>query len=223
MSMSTAGYHHVRSVVRRSHKGFVGLFHSLKSNGPIEFESLLERDFLYLMEVDPLVTAVRDQPVEIKWMCDGKIHPHVPDFELGCRTGPEMIEVKPAKKASEPAIVERTRVITALLARQGILYRVLTEEFIRREPTLSRAKTLLHGLGHEPSVEEANAVVRLLSAPTEGLTTIEICARLAAPPSFTNTIYAMVMSGQLVFADTAAPIIPTSRVRLNLRHGEGAQ
>lgn len=203
----------VRRVIRRGHKGFVGLFPSRKSGRPLEFESLLERNFLCLMEVDPLVNSVRVQPREIRWTIDGTIHRHIPDFEIEYIRKLVVVEIKPDHKAAQPAFVQRTRIITSVLHKEGIAYRVLTETLICREPALSNAKILLRGLAHEPSPAERDAVTAMVAIAPQGLTIREICLRLSAPPEFANSIYAMVMSGEIVLADASAPVNTYSRVK----------
>lgn len=204
----------LRKVVRRSHAGFVGLFHSRKAKNPLEFESLLERDFLYLVEVNPSVVGVKCQPCEIRWSRHGNIYRHIPDFELRYLTGTELIEIKPDAKAADPAVAIRTQLVSALLAEGGVPYRVIGENFIRREPHLSRAKTLLHGLGYEPSASATAAVVDLLRAEPGGLAIVEICARLEEASSFANCVYAMVMSGLITFCDDTGPFSALSHVKL---------
>ena len=206
--------HVARRVVRRGHRGFVGLFASRKSVRPIQFESLLEYKFLCLAEVDPLLTDIREQPREITWTdFDGVVRRHIPDFEVVYRLKPVITEVKPAHKTIEPTFKERTTIITSLLGQEGVLYRVLTEAVIYREPALSNAKVLLRGLGHDPLPEESNAVASLLAAAPEGMSIIEICRRLSAPPEFSNSIYAMIMAGQIALADSGAPVDVYARVQ----------
>jgi hypothetical protein len=140
----------VRTIVRRRHRGFVCLFHSQKSAIPIECESLLELDFVRLAEVDHDITSIIHQPREITWTLGGVTHLHIPDFEITYKGDPVIVEVKPQRMATQPAVRERTKIVTRDLAEKGILYRILTETFIRREPQLSHSKLILRGLAQDP-------------------------------------------------------------------------
>lgn len=194
----------VRTIVRRQHRGFVCLFHSQKSAIPIECESLLELDFVRLVEVDHDITSIIHQPREISWTLDGVTHLHIPDFEITYKRNPVVVEVKPRRRAALPAVLERTKIVTRDLAEKGVLYRILTETFIRREPQLSYAKLVLRGLAHDPAPHDRQAVLGILAHDFRGLTTVDICHQLQKPPFFVNTILAMVLRGDLCFAECHA-------------------
>ena len=51
-----------RKITNRGSKKVIGKFPSLKMNTTIWWESQLERDYIYLLEIDPDVTAYQGQP-----------------------------------------------------------------------------------------------------------------------------------------------------------------
>jgi hypothetical protein len=165
------------------------------------------------MEVDPRISAINAQPYEVSWCHNGIIHRHTPDFEIIRLGKPSCIEVKPVGKASEPIIIERTASISSILGQEGIRYHVLTDLFIRRQPTLSNAKVLLHGLGCEPSPEKRDSVLAVLAGSPNGLRIAEVCQLASEAPEFANSVFAMVMSGAVQIVDKGAPLNALSLVR----------
>jgi len=126
---------------------------------------------------------------------------HIPDFAVTYRGAPAIIEVKYSEDAAKPEIVERTEIVTETLAKEGIVYRVLTEKFIRREPALTVAKLLLRGMDHDPSPNDRQAVIELLDQTPQGLEIGQIRTALSKEPVFVNSVLAMVLSGDLVIHD----------------------
>ena len=74
----------VRKVSNRG-GNIVGRFPSLKMGRMIAFESLLERDFIYLLDYDVRVEWFEEQPLTIEYQHDGQALHYTPDFH--CRRG----------------------------------------------------------------------------------------------------------------------------------------
>lgn len=210
----------VRKVVRRSHMGFVGWFHSRK-HGKVAYESHLERDFVRLMEVDPQVTRLRAQPRWIKWWDpDGVCHDHCPDFAFE-RCGTSVIaEVKYANVFESPKtdadrlVCIRTPIVTAQFQDEGILYRALTERFIRRQPALANAMFLLKGIHCDPTESEVAEVKKLLVSHPAGIALGRISVVLLRPLEFVNEVLAMIMDGHVRLASPDKPASLDSPVLL---------
>ncbi len=60
----------------------VGRFPYLKMGWMIAFESLLERDFIYLRDYDLRVEWFEEQPLTIEYLHDGQTLHYAPDFHL---------------------------------------------------------------------------------------------------------------------------------------------
>ena len=71
----------VRNVTNRG-GNVIGRFPSLKMQRMIAFESLLERDFIYLLDYDAAVTWFEEQPLTIEYEHEGKLLHYTPDFHL---------------------------------------------------------------------------------------------------------------------------------------------
>ena len=73
-----------------------GLFPSLKNPEGIMFESTLERDYCYHLELDPKVTFYEGQPLTLEFKIDGKPRKYTPDFLIKLESSDKdlLVEVK---------------------------------------------------------------------------------------------------------------------------------
>lgn len=72
--------------VRPSHTSFTGQYAMKRLGVSVEFESLIERDFVTLMDFDRDVVAVDAQPLTVDWKDEkGKAHRYIPDFLVNFR------------------------------------------------------------------------------------------------------------------------------------------
>lgn len=132
-----------RRVVTRSNARVTGKFPSLKNGRMAHWESSLERDAFLLHEIDPSVSAYREQPAQITFLMGGKIRAHFPDLFVSTTTGGIFREVKGSDEAKDPEVVERTAVLSAMLPLQGYRYELFSETNIRAQPRLENAGFVL--------------------------------------------------------------------------------
>lgn len=139
----------VSMIVRKpSNKGgvkkFIGRFPSFRLNAMLWFESLLERDYLCLLEFDHLdVLSFREQPGRIYYTLDGKGRRYTPDFYVERKSKRQIIEVKPESKALREKNRTLFRIASQICSREGYEFKVITETFIRVQPRLNNVKLLL--------------------------------------------------------------------------------
>ncbi|MCX6056896.1 MAG: TnsA endonuclease N-terminal domain-containing protein [Chloroflexi bacterium] len=86
----------VRKVSNHS-RNVIGRFPFAKMGRMIAFESLLERDFIYLLEYDPSVKWFEEQPLSIKYLQEGKQFQYTPDFHLLENGQHVLVECKPQR------------------------------------------------------------------------------------------------------------------------------
>jgi hypothetical protein len=80
----------------RRQQNYPGFFWLATTQSTQPYESLLERDRLWLADFDSKVTSVVSQPVQITVHLEGGTRRHVPDFLFGFRDGSyQMVDVKP--------------------------------------------------------------------------------------------------------------------------------
>lgn len=130
-----------RKVITRGPIRVVGKFPSIKSGRMHHWESQLERDRMYQLELDPEVIRFREQPMTLEVSVNGHLHRYTPDLEVQTTHEPLIEEIKPADKVEAHA--DLFEAVSEFLADEGIAFRVVTDNEIRREPHLSNIKQLL--------------------------------------------------------------------------------
>lgn len=137
--------------------------------GSVEYESLLEREFLYLLEANGHLRSVKTQPYTLKLTVDGKMRKYTPDVEVQWQDGRPwplgsqcaVFEVKPWKVLREDweDLAPKFHAARAHFAEAGIAFRVVTDRFIRG-PLLENAKLVVSGLRGEQPSDERYVTVR---------------------------------------------------------------
>ncbi|WP_159602394.1 TnsA endonuclease N-terminal domain-containing protein [Hydrogenophaga sp. PBL-H3] len=126
-----------RKVVTRRGKKIRGKFPSKKLGKIVEWESLIERDAILMMEYHPAVLRYQEQPSEETYYdASGNARRCYPDFSCDLASGKTiLLEIKSAKELDHDKKMQRKLGQIALsFARQGRPYRVLTDKEIRRQP-----------------------------------------------------------------------------------------
>lgn len=88
----------------RNQANYPGWLWSATMGRLVGYESLLERDRLWLADFDPAVSGIASQPL---WMSgrDGHVpRRHVPDFLLRTETGFVVVDVKPDRMLADPCV-----------------------------------------------------------------------------------------------------------------------
>lgn len=132
-----------RKVVTRSGRGFRGYFPSKKLNRMVEYESLLERDALYLFECSPGVKSYRAQPELIFYEHADQTRKYYPDYEVILTSGAIFhIEVKPAVKLINLELHSKLLAIETRYESHAATFKILTDTVIRLEPLFSNLKAI---------------------------------------------------------------------------------
>lgn len=120
----------------------IGLFSSFKMNDNFWYESHLERDYMYLLEIDPNVISYRSQPFKIKYLVQGKKRTYTPDLFVELATEKHVAEVKPVSKVNSERNQEIFRHVAPQCKEQGWKFVVVTDQMIRVQPKLNNVKLL---------------------------------------------------------------------------------
>ncbi len=108
----------------------------------IWYESLNERDYMYLLEIDPEVVSYRSQPLKISYTLNHQLRRYTPDFLVQRRSREQIVEIKPEKRLNQEQNVQLFQAITNLGQSQGWEFVVITDKMIQKEPLLSNLKLL---------------------------------------------------------------------------------
>lgn len=118
--------------IPKNYRNITGKIPSQKSNRMISFESKLERDFIYLFELENYVISILEQPITIEYFVDNKKYKYTPDFYL--KTPPKynniMIEVKyyDDLKKTLPLEREKYKAIVKYLENKNVDFKFFTDK-----------------------------------------------------------------------------------------------
>jgi hypothetical protein len=93
----------------------------------LEYESLLERDWMLLMDFDREVESICEQPLHLHYVKDGRSARHVPDLLVWRAGEPELCDVKSEERVADPVFLAQVRAMELACAEAGFGYRVLSE------------------------------------------------------------------------------------------------
>jgi len=93
----------------------------------LEYESLLERDWMLLMDFDREVEWICEQPLRLRYVSDGRPASHVPDLLVWRAGKPELCDVKSQERVENPTFQAQVEATGLACAEAGIGYRVLSE------------------------------------------------------------------------------------------------
>jgi hypothetical protein len=157
----------VRQVVTRSPDRRVG-FASCPwfRSDPIEYESLLERDFVRLALLDLQISSISEQPFVLDL---GELGAYTPDFLLKGPNLKTVVEVKPKVFANNRRNAPRLKRADELLGQKGYRFMVATEEFIHADKRHVRAAILLRHARSHLSAEVTARVLAIASRFPRGI------------------------------------------------------
>jgi len=93
----------------------------------LEYESLLERDWMLLMDFDREVEWMCEQPLRLHYRKDGRPASHVPDLLVWRSEMSELCDVKSGERVADPAFQAQVQATSRACREAGISYRVLSE------------------------------------------------------------------------------------------------
>lgn len=131
----------VRKVSNRGGNA-IGRFPSTKMGRMIAFESLLERDFIYLLDYDPDVEWFEEQPLSIEYMLETKLLHYTPDFHVLECGWHVLVECKPEQFAETEENRRKFAVAQEWCEKRGWEFRVITDQQVRSGFRLQNVKLL---------------------------------------------------------------------------------
>ncbi|WAH58809.1 transposase [Pseudomonas silvicola] len=164
----------VRKVVTRRSWHFRGFLPSLKNGRPIPFESILESNFLRLLEISPQVQTYQVQPTREHFMVGDKATTYVTDVAVQLRDGRELwCEVKPSVHLAIGATKVRMASATQHFASTSRRLLTFSEDVLSAEPRRTNLLTMMyHRRGPIP---EEPAATKLLISKAQPQTISDLC------------------------------------------------
>lgn len=132
----------------------------------IEYESLLERDFVRLALLDLSITSISHQPFSLNL---GELGTYIPDFLLVGQTKKLVVEVKPQVRASDPRNKPRLARAKQVLQDRGYQFIVATDQVIQAQGRHARAGVLLRHARGQISPQVSARVLEIVSRYPTGV------------------------------------------------------
>lgn len=126
----------VREISYKSYS-LSGIINTSYMREPVQFESSLERDYIYLLEFDLKVNQYLEQPLEIAYKdAKGKDRKYIPDFAVDYFNKPgEIIEIKYENilKTNFEELALKFKEAEKFCKKFNLTFKVITEKYIREE------------------------------------------------------------------------------------------
>lgn len=171
----------VRKIVTRSPHRRAGLIAcSWFQSTPIEYESLLERDFVRLALLDLDVTSIAHQPFFVDL---GEFGEYVPDFLLTGPTRKLVVEVKPEERSSNGRNGPRLARASEVLRSRGFDFMLATDRWIRSGRRHERAAIILRHARSHLSATLVASILAMAGRTPSGIAIGALAAAAGVPTS----------------------------------------
>lgn len=178
----------------------------------LEYESLLERDWMLLLDFDREVEWICEQPLRLRYSKDDKPASHVPDLLVWRAGTPELCDVKSVERLEDPEFVAQVRATGLACAEAGMGYRVLAEP----DRQLLVNVRWLAGFRDRPS-DPDDERPRMLAVLAAGPSTIGELLSGAREPLLARPVLMHLLWAGEALADLSEPLGEDSRVCGRLR------
>lgn len=166
------------------------------TDGLIDVEGELERDYCYVLEFDKQVVFYEPQPASIPYFYNGKERHYTADFRVVYENKVvEYVEVKYREFLTEK-VRHQLDAIKEVLEARGLSHETVTEEEIRREPYYSNIKSLYHSNLVDVSNETLHSIKSFI-ASNKSPATIEELLDIAKPDAGIGVIHRLLYDGTL--------------------------
>ncbi|AVH68356.1 TnsA endonuclease (plasmid) [Nostoc sp. 'Peltigera membranacea cyanobiont' N6] len=186
----------VRRITNSGSKKIIGKFPSLKMDTIIWWESQIERDYIYLLEIDPTVQSYRGQPFKITYISKGVTKNYTPDFWVQRIGQQQVIEVKPASQVNDQKNLDKWRHISHLCEERSMRFMVVTDTMIRQQPKLDNIK-LLYKYARSPLTLQQYLDCQCYFTSREPTPFKQVCHDLERKGIYPNLLFKLLYFGWL--------------------------
>ena len=197
----------VRKVSNRG-GNIIGRFPSVKLGRMVDFESLIERDLIYLLDFEPEVTWFGEQPLTLEYEQQGKVRRYTPDFHVITNGQNSLVECKPQRAVKLPQNQEKFRAGQIWCAAKGWMFEVVTDEQLRGGYRLRNVKFLTQFAHYPIDPEVKGRIQACLTTASRPLSLAEVMAQVAPhhPHSIKIPIYYLAFHHELKLPLDEAPL-----------------
>lgn len=174
----------VRKVSNRG-GNIIGRFPSFKLGRMVDFESLIERDLIFLLDFEPEVETFCEQPLTIEYQDEGKVRHYTPDFHAIKKGRNILMECKPEKFVQTAKNQRKFRAGQSWCATRGWIYQLVTDQDLYSGYRLQNIKHLTQFARYSISPAMRHSIRTFLLATSAPVTIAEVMVQVApqAPQS----------------------------------------
>jgi hypothetical protein len=196
---------------------WVGKFPSLKLGRMVGYQSLIERDFIYLLDFALTVTDYCEQPFAIHYKEEGKTRQYTPDFSFVHGGQRYLIECKHHEYMQPDENRLKWEAAEQWSRVHGVVFCVVTEQMIRAGYALENIKLLTDYARYTIEAATKTAALRLLSRARAPMTVADLMTVLSPeqPQAAITAILYLAYHHFLHLPLMDAPITVASPVTLN--------
>lgn len=167
----------VRKATNRG-RNIIGYFPSIKMGRMINFESLIERDFIYLLDFEPGVEQFCEQPMTIEYHYEGKKRRYTPDFHV-VHSGQDLLfECKPKRMVDDPENQLKFEAARRWCSEQGWTFGLVTDERLTANFRVENVKLLTRFARYVVDAEVKGQIFAFLSSATGPIRIAEVMRTL---------------------------------------------
>jgi hypothetical protein len=206
----------VRTVSNRG-GNIIGKFPSIKMRRMIAFESLLERDFIYLLDYEADVEWFEEQPLTIEYQHEGRIRRYTPDFHLLERGAHVLIECKPECFADKDENRRKFAAAGEWCLEHHWMFRIVTDREVRVGFRLHNVKLLTRYARQMVDPVIRRCICTLLRGAQRPVRMNDIASALVSSASITviGSILHLVFHHEICASIEDAPLSGETLVCLN--------
>ena len=171
--------------VRKVHHGnrnIIGNFASIKMKRLVEFESTIERDYLYMLDYQPSVISFEEQPFTIDYTYEGKTARYTPDFLVSTTETSVLVDCKPTKSTDQVDNQRKFQAARDWCEKNCLRFEVVTDDHLRIGHELRNVKLLTQFARHAVNAT-SKASVRDHLMQNQGTLPIASLTELVSPSS----------------------------------------
>ncbi len=132
----------VRKVSNRGRRNTIGSFPSIKMKRMIAYESLIERDYIYVLDFEQDVLEYEEQPLSIEYRYEDKQRHYTPDFSVKKVNQRIIVECKPKVFVDTAENQRKFDVARSWCEESGYQFQVVVESELREGLRLENIKML---------------------------------------------------------------------------------
>lgn len=212
----------VRKVSNRG-GNVIGRFPSVRMKRMVAFESLIERDYLYLLDYEQNVEWFEEQPLTVEYQHDGKALHYTPDFHVVEMGRDVLIECKPLTFVDKDENQRKFRAARAWCASHGWTFRVVTDQAVRAGFRLENVKLLTRYARHIVEPGTKGRIYALLRSSQAAISLDDLVSRITHTDfsAATAAVLCMAFHHEVFIPLDDEPILANTRVCLPTVRPEG--